>query len=250
LINVTIQFQLKAINIQTIINNEIPDCYTFHITIVMDNKAHSGKVKIWLENQATIRECKDPSVSGHAESYTRVTFDVAVSLVCLLSLLLCGRSLLRGIMLQQEFVQYFKETLDRKVCWADRLEFINGWFILLIISDIFTITGSIIKIGIESKTMSSYDICAILLGTSTLLVWVGVIRYLTFFQKYNVSRREIVPLTRQSASLTFAPFLNSSDSHHHTPSSIAQCDSLLLLRSCHLSGLLLLWLDRTRTVPR
>lgn len=54
---------------------------------------------------------------------------------------------------QQEFVQYFKETLDRKVCCADRLEFINGWFILLIISDIFTITGSIIKIGIESKVL-------------------------------------------------------------------------------------------------
>lgn len=35
--------------------------------------------------------------------------------------------------------------------------------------------------------MSSYDLCGILLGTSTLLVWVGVIRYLTFFQKYNVS---------------------------------------------------------------
>lgn len=37
------------------------------------------------------------------------------------------------------------------------------------------------------QTMSSYDLCGILLGTSTLLVWVGVIRYLTFFQKYNVS---------------------------------------------------------------
>ena len=33
LINVTIDFQLKAINIQTIINNEIPDCYTFYITV-------------------------------------------------------------------------------------------------------------------------------------------------------------------------------------------------------------------------
>ncbi|KAG9350495.1 hypothetical protein JZ751_026861 [Albula glossodonta] len=33
LINVTIEFQLKAINIQTIINNEIPDCYTFIITV-------------------------------------------------------------------------------------------------------------------------------------------------------------------------------------------------------------------------
>ncbi|XP_072239589.1 mucolipin-1a isoform X3 [Leuresthes tenuis] len=186
LINVTIQFQLKAINIQTIINNEIPDCYTFYITIVLDNKAHSGKVKIWLENQAKIKECKDPSVSGHAENYTRLAFDVAVALLCVLSLVLCGRSILRGIMLQQEFVQYFKETLDRKVCWGDRLEFINGWYILLIVSDIFTITGSIIKIGIESKNISSYDVCAILLGTSTLLVWVGVIRYLTFFQKYNI----------------------------------------------------------------
>lgn len=36
------------------------------------------------------------------------------------------------------------------------------------------------------QNLSSYDVCGILLGTSTLLVWVGVIRYLSFFQKYNV----------------------------------------------------------------
>ncbi|XP_034044330.1 LOW QUALITY PROTEIN: mucolipin-1a [Thalassophryne amazonica] len=186
LINVTIEFQLKAINVQTIINNEIPDCYTFYIKILLDNKAHSGKVKIRLENQAVIKECTDTSISGQAQNYTHVAFDVVVALVCLLSLVLCGRSILRGIMLQQEFVQFFRERLDRKVCWADRLEFINGWYILLIISDIFTITGSMIKIGIETKSLSSYDLCGILLGTSTLLVWVGVIRYLTFFQKYNI----------------------------------------------------------------
>uniref|UniRef100_A0A674BH80 Mucolipin TRP cation channel 1a n=1 Tax=Salmo trutta TaxID=8032 RepID=A0A674BH80_SALTR len=186
LINVTIQFQLKAINIQTIINNEIPDCYTFFITIVLDNKAHSGKVRISLENQAFIKECKDPSVSGHAENYTRLTFDVVVVIVCILSLLLCGRSILRGIILQAEFVEFFKTNLGRKVSWDERMEFINGWYILLIISDVLTVIGSIIKIGIESKNLSSYDECGILLGTSTLLVWVGVIRYLSFFQKYNI----------------------------------------------------------------
>ncbi|XP_030582694.1 mucolipin-1a isoform X2 [Archocentrus centrarchus] len=186
LINVTIEFQLKAINIQTIINNEIPDCYTFYITIVLDNKAHSGKVKIHLDNQASIKECKDPSISGQVQTYARLAFDIVVLLMCMLSLMLCGRSIIRGIILQKEFVQFFRQTLDRKVCFADRLEFINGWYILLIISDIFTITGSFIKIGIESKNISSYDLCAILLGTSTLLVWVGVIRYLTFFQKYNI----------------------------------------------------------------
>ncbi|MCI4393779.1 hypothetical protein PGIGA_G00161380 [Pangasianodon gigas] len=186
LINVTIQFQLKAINLQTIINNEIPDCYTFIITIVLDNKAHSGKVKISLDNQVSIKECRDPSVSGHAENYTRVAFDVAVAMICGLSLVLCGRSILRGILLQHEFVQYFKNKLEHTVCWGDRMEFINGWYILLIISDLLTIAGSFIKIGIESKNISSYDVCGILLGTSTLLVWVGVIRYLSFFQKYNI----------------------------------------------------------------
>ncbi|XP_008281958.1 mucolipin-1-like [Stegastes partitus] len=100
LINVTIDFKLKAINIQTIINNEIPDCYTFAITIVMDNRAHSGKVKISLQNEASIKECKDPNVSGHAESYAREFFDVLVATVCLLSLLLCGRSIVRGVLLQ------------------------------------------------------------------------------------------------------------------------------------------------------
>ncbi|XP_029363469.1 mucolipin-1b isoform X1 [Echeneis naucrates] len=186
LINVTIDFQLKAINIQTIINNEIPDCYTFAITIVMDNRAHSGKVKVNLQNQASIKECKDPNVSGHAENYAREFFDVLVATVCLLSLLLCGRSILRGVRLQHEYVQFFKHKLGRSVSWGDRLEFINGWYILLIISDMFTIVGSFIKIGIESKDFSSYDVCGILLGTSTLLVWVGVIRYLSFFQKYNI----------------------------------------------------------------
>uniref|UniRef100_A0AAQ6AJE6 Polycystin cation channel PKD1/PKD2 domain-containing protein n=1 Tax=Amphiprion ocellaris TaxID=80972 RepID=A0AAQ6AJE6_AMPOC len=185
LINVTIDFQLKAINIQTIINNEIPDCYTFAITIVMDNRVHSGKVKISLLNEASIKECKDPNVSGRGD-YVREFFDVLVAMVCVLSLLLCGRSILRGILLQHEYVQFFKHKLGRSVSWGDRMEFINGWYILLIISDLFTIIGSFIKIGIESKTLSSYDVCGILLGTSTLLVWVGVIRYLSFFQKYNI----------------------------------------------------------------
>lgn len=35
-----------------------------------------------------------------AESYAREFFDVLVAFVCLLSLLLCGRSIFRGILLQ------------------------------------------------------------------------------------------------------------------------------------------------------
>ncbi|NXP44370.1 MCLN1 protein, partial [Heliornis fulica] len=186
LINVTIQFKLKAINIQTIINNEIPDCYTFTITITFDNKAHSGRVKIHLENRADIKECKDPSVFGRGDNSFRLFFDVVVILVCSLSFVLCARSIVRGLMLQHEFSRFFRRRYDQSVCLSDRMEFLNGWYILLVISDILTILGTIMKIGIESKNFASYDVCSILLGTSTLLVWVGVIRYLTFFQKYNI----------------------------------------------------------------
>lgn len=40
----------------------------FPLQIVLDNRAHSGKVKIHLENQAKIKECKDTSVSGQGEN--------------------------------------------------------------------------------------------------------------------------------------------------------------------------------------
>ncbi|XP_061218233.1 mucolipin-1 [Neopsephotus bourkii] len=186
LINVTIQFKLKAINIQTIINNEIPDCYTFTITITFDNKAHSGRVRIHLENQAHIKECKDPSVFGRGDNSFRLFFDVIVILVCSLSFILCARSIIRGLLLQHEFSRFFQRRYNQSVCLSDRMEFLNGWYMLLVISDVLTVMGTVMKIGIESKNFSGYDVCSILLGTSTLLVWVGVIRYLTFFQKYNI----------------------------------------------------------------
>ncbi|KAJ8254441.1 hypothetical protein COCON_G00210530 [Conger conger] len=168
LINVTIEFQLKAINIQTIINNEIPDCYTFSITILMDNKAHSGQVKISLHNHASIQECTDPSVSGHAENYQRLLFDLFVAAVCLLSLVLCGRSIIRGIFLQNEFVRFFRYRLGRGVCLSDRLEFVNGWYLLLVVKPVLLRrlrdpAGNLHPAGVG-----------------------GVIRYFSFFQKYNI----------------------------------------------------------------
>uniref|UniRef100_A0A8C5WM06 Mucolipin TRP cation channel 1 n=1 Tax=Leptobrachium leishanense TaxID=445787 RepID=A0A8C5WM06_9ANUR len=186
LINITVQFQLKAINIQTIINNVIPDCYTFTITIIFDNQAHSGKVKIDLDNEATIKECKDPSVYGRADNHSRLAFDVFVILCCVLSFILCTRSILRGLRLQHEFAGFVHTRHALNISLSERLEFVNGWYLLLIISDLLTVSGTIMKIGIDSKTFAIYDVCSILLGTSTLLMWVGVIRYLSFFQKYNI----------------------------------------------------------------
>ncbi|XP_017695594.1 PREDICTED: mucolipin-1-like, partial [Lepidothrix coronata] len=100
LINVTIRFQLKAINVQPVLSNDIPDCYTFTVTITFDNRPHSGRVRIRLENHADIRECRDPAVYGRGDNSFRLFFDVVVILVCSLSFILCARSIIRGLLLQ------------------------------------------------------------------------------------------------------------------------------------------------------
>ncbi|XP_072104513.1 mucolipin-1a isoform X1 [Mobula birostris] len=187
LIDITITFKLKAINIQTIINHEIPDCYTFHIIILFDNKAHSGRIKINLDNEVVINECTEPSIYGYGGNETGLLiFDICIIALCLASFILCLRSIIRGVKLQAQFREFFQLKHKKDVSCTTRLEFINGWYVLLIISDVLTFVGTIMKIGIETKNFASYDLCSILLGTSTLLVWVGVIRYLSFFQKYNI----------------------------------------------------------------
>ncbi|KAB0400631.1 hypothetical protein E2I00_013673, partial [Balaenoptera physalus] len=195
------------------------------LQITFDNKAHSGRIPISLETEAHIQECKHPSVFGHGDNSFRLLFDVVVILTCAFSFLLCARSLLRGFLLQnpypalgpprpgwhashvrtgphpahlplQEFVRFMRRQRGQVISLWERLEFVNGWYILLVTSDVLTISGTIMKIGIEAKNLASYDVCSILLGTSTLLVWVGVIRYLTFFHKYNPHLWQIPPWER------------------------------------------------------
>uniref|UniRef100_A0A665WD08 Mucolipin 3a n=1 Tax=Echeneis naucrates TaxID=173247 RepID=A0A665WD08_ECHNA len=188
LLSVNIYLTLKTINLQTVRHHELPDCYDFHIMIMFDNRAHSGKIKVYVENDARIYECRDWNVEGASgkNDYLLLWFDSVVILACLTSLILCTRSVINGIQLQFEFNIFFHAYYNKIVPWSDRMEFVNGWYILIIVSDMLTIAGSALKIGIQTKFLTNYDVCSILLGTATMLVWVGVIRYLGFFKKYNI----------------------------------------------------------------
>ncbi|XP_043941966.1 mucolipin-2-like isoform X2 [Protopterus annectens] len=188
LVRVEIAFNLQGVDLQTIHASELPDCYEFDIIITFDNQAHSGVVKIYFDSDTFIQDCDDWHVSGTVQKNTHclLIFDAVVILICLTSLILCTRSIILAVKLQERFVKFFTKKYSQQVDRSDRLEFVNGWYILIIISDLMTISGSVMKMEISSKSLTSYDACSICLGSSTLLVWVGVIRYLGYFQKYNV----------------------------------------------------------------
>ncbi|XP_051555499.1 mucolipin-3 isoform X3 [Myxocyprinus asiaticus] len=188
LLAVNIYLKIKAINLQTVRHQELPDCYDFNINIMFDNQAHSGQIKISLSSDVNIKVCKDWNVSDSTDNHFLliVLFDCVAICACLLSLVLCTRSVYTGILLQFEYTTHVSIQHGKTVCRSERMEFINGWYILIIISDTLTIAGSVLKICIQSKELTNYDVCSILLGFSTMLVWIGVMRYLSFFQKYYI----------------------------------------------------------------
>uniref|UniRef100_A0A3B3RF57 Mucolipin TRP cation channel 2 n=1 Tax=Paramormyrops kingsleyae TaxID=1676925 RepID=A0A3B3RF57_9TELE len=188
LVNVKITFRLKAVNLQTIQVRELPDCYDFLVTIAFDNHCHSGQIKVYFDINALSSICKNWKISGTAQKnpHYLLVFDSIIIMVCLSSAVLCTRSIFLAVKLLQRFSRFFHVNFKRVVCEDDQREFLNGWYVMVIISDSLAIVGSILKMEIQSKNLTSYDVCSIFLGTSTLLVWVGVIRYLGYFQKYNV----------------------------------------------------------------
>ena len=53
---------------------------------------------------------------------------------------------------------YNRNHNGKEVSWSDRLEFLNGWYLMIIFSDILTIIGSILKIEIQTKVIKSWYI--------------------------------------------------------------------------------------------
>lgn len=54
---------------------------------------------------------------------------------------------------QQEYTLYCKTHCNKEVSLSDKFEFVNGWYILIIVSDTLTIIGSIMKIEIQTKVL-------------------------------------------------------------------------------------------------
>lgn len=77
----------------------------------------------------------------------------------------------------QEFVNFFLLHYKKEVSVSDQMEFVNGWYIMIIISDILTITGSILKMEIQAK-VNFFPIYAI----------ISIRFVLIFFQNVNICR--------------------------------------------------------------
>lgn len=192
LIKADLKFKLRTIFIKSMTKLDIPECYRLQNVVSYDNSEHDGQLVISLKIRSIKINChvhsKVESDRENLHYLLRQLLNTAVIILCILSVILCLRSLYSGTKLSREVVKFFKEYYSKDIPTWELLDLIDFWYINIVISDILLIFGSLIKVQIEEQSAEShqYSKCTILLGVGNLLLWVGLLRYLGFFPKYNM----------------------------------------------------------------
>ena len=129
------------------------------------------------------------SISRTSVYATFIVFlNLFVIVLSLSSLLLCLRALLRAQLLKHETMIFMSRHYNWVFTVQERCEFLNLWYVMICTNDCLIILGSVIKQLIESRSIvgDMWDMCSLMLGTGSCLVWFGILRYLGFFKTYNV----------------------------------------------------------------
>ncbi|XP_033121436.1 mucolipin-3-like isoform X2 [Anneissia japonica] len=191
LVCATLKFSVKSFLLRTEKHFSSPDCILFHISILFSNEEHNGRIKPEINQAHEFRLQCTRSFEGDNVSYntTRkllMMFDIVVALLSLLSFVLCCRSLCNARKMKKKTVKFFLEKFNKSLTSSDRLKFYDFWLVEILVSDLLVMFGSMLKLQIEQKNVSSYDLCSVLLGIGCLLVWCGILRYLGFSSNYNI----------------------------------------------------------------
>ncbi|KRX93818.1 Mucolipin-3, partial [Trichinella pseudospiralis] len=97
------------------------------------------------------------------------------------------RALLGAHFLRQDAMALF-EKIGLRITVSDQLQFLNLWYVLIVVNDICILLGTTLKLILEYRVFDSSLLTAtgMLLGIGTLFVWVGVLRYFGLFSQYNI----------------------------------------------------------------
>ncbi|KAL3084991.1 hypothetical protein niasHS_010060 [Heterodera schachtii] len=188
-----INFNLRTIHYSTLKNDRKPECYLIRLTIRFDNSRHTGQVKVDLISTISyINLCNGRILQVNRFGLGTVMIallDLFVLSMCLGSLFLCVRSLVKGHLLKNTTREYFDRAFGIRLSIQDKWEFFNMWYGIVVVNDLLLITSTVCKVSIQFRDFDSsalFTLTGVLLGLGVFLVFFGLLRYFTFFSQYNV----------------------------------------------------------------
>jgi mucolipin 3 len=207
LVTVTLDFSIKTVNFKSAGPIAAPDCYQFDIQVLFDNSNHDGQMLLSLEAEPTRLFCKgdvEYVTTSQIDAALRSILNVLVILICAVSFCLCTRAIYRAQLLRISTCDFWRLHYGNELSMDGKIEFLNLWYMMIIVNDVLLILGSALKEQIEMLHFAAneWNNCSLLLGVGNLLVWFGVLRYVGFFRTYNV-----VILTLKQAAPQLSRFL-------------------------------------------
>ncbi|ODM93720.1 Mucolipin-3, partial [Orchesella cincta] len=161
------------------------------MSITFNNRGHDGHLLVTLDAPITRLQCKasiEFKADTRLEKFGRSGVNYIVIVLCISSVFLCCRAIYRAQQLKWEIIIFFKTMRNCEMTTNDKLKFVNFWYVLIITNDILIVFGSVLKETIENKQLTgdAWNFCSLLLGIGNLFMWMGVLRYLGFFRRYNI----------------------------------------------------------------
>ncbi|XP_064120472.1 mucolipin-3-like isoform X2 [Macrobrachium nipponense] len=188
-----LRFLIEAVRLRVEFPDNYPDCHLINGSLVLDNAIGGSQMVADLDLNIRPKYCHGILELSHRRPTTKVMLgilDFASLIACFFSIILCARSLHNATNLKKETDAFFVKNIGRPLTRKERWEFVNMWYVTICIDDILLIAGIFLRVGMATKDQNGlwylWSVCAITLGVGNFLAWVGILRYLGFFDTYNV----------------------------------------------------------------
>lgn len=162
-------------------------CFNVDVKILFDNRHRDGQIIINLSSTPRRANCQGQLIESGEEMAFRSFLNLVVILFCTLSFSLCVRSLWRAVKLLKSTERVLGRN-NRCLNWSDRLDFVDPWLVIIVINDLMIASATLIIASYDERLLetNNYTICSLLIGVGNFLSWSGLLRYLSFFKKYNL----------------------------------------------------------------
>lgn len=202
LISLVAKFPLRTLLIEDATSGDAGIvCFNVDIEVFFDNRHRDGQIVIGLNSIPQRSNCQGQLTEIGTEMAMRQLLNATVLIFCLLSFTLCVRSLFRAYKLVGYTETVFRAhgvVLENK----DKYEFVDFWLVMIIMNDLMIVAATVIISFYDERLLETdnYTVCSLLIGVGNLLSWSGLLRYLSFFKKYNLLivtlRKSFIHVTR------------------------------------------------------
>lgn len=183
-----LSFPVRAVFVNSLSIDDPPDCYEFIVRILYDNSLRDGRMTVSLDTESHQKVCKGEKISLVTMRTQRYILNIVVLLICSISCLSSLKSLIYAFLLYQETDRYFERYFRQSMSLSERIFFVEFWIVFTVLNDCLIIAATSIKLLLEKRIYESsyFFTCSMLMGIGVLLAWFSILRYLSYFNKYNI----------------------------------------------------------------